>query len=260
MGKKYTPEQRKEIGERLKMAREKKARLQELEAEDDKQEINEVVGSKVIEETVTISKQQMDAIISRLENLEQVKTVSTPQDVQKAQVDGMGKVAGINVPYTLDTSYYKDPRVLLYELPELERFAFKQNYQLDWVVEVLHYETKWGTNFSIPRFKLKLRKYMYDDDGNKITHLDEEGKTIVQGYLVKVGVFFVDPNDAIKTALEMGVEVEDTAEFLEKMRMELYKRWLLETLNPPKPKAAQKIREVVIGGSRVQVEEWNEIV
>ena len=259
-----TPEERKAWGEKMKAAR--LAKEQQVEAEQTANNVEETdteqySGNHRGEEKVEVSKSQLDALLSRLEKLESASTASTSFDKQTSQVDMTGRMIGVNTPHPLDPKFYIDPRDRLYELPELRRFAFRENYELDFAVEVLNYETKWGTSFSVPKFKLKLKRLLLDEETGEPKVVERDGKRLKQGYLVKVGIFFIDPNDAIKTAVDMGIEVTDanSYEFLEMMRFEQYKRWLVECMKPPKPEATRETKQTVINGTVYSVEEWSEL-
>ena len=208
-------------------------------------------------QTVEIEASKLDELLKRLEKLESA-SVTTSQ-IDKITVVGNGQTIGVNTPYSLQVSHYEDPREKLYDLKELQRYAFKQNYELDFVVETTTYETKYGTNFSVPKFKLKLKKLILDDRTGEPIKIEKNGKTFNQGYLMKVGIFFIDPTDAISTAVSLGIDEKDanSTAFLDAMRFELYKRWLLECMNPPKPEPNQAKNQVVIGGSVYEVEEWS---
>lgn len=208
-------------------------------------------------QTVEIEAKKLDELLKRLEKLESA-SVTTSQ-IDKVTVASNGQAIGVNTPYALQASHYEDPREKLYDLKELQRYAFKQNYELDFVVETTTYETKYGTNFSVPKFKLKLKKLILDDQTGEPIKIEKNGKTFNQGYLMKVGVFFIDPTDAISTAVSLGIDEKDanSTTFLDAMRFELYKRWLLECMNPPKPEPNQAKNQVVIGGSVYEVEEWS---
>lgn len=212
------------------------------------------------QETVTITKEQFETLLARLESVESAKVTSTPVSQGVSQVAADGRIFGIQTPYSLSPEIYNDPREVLYNLPILEQYGFKKNYRLDWVVEVQNYETKYGTSFSVPKFKLKLRKLMLNEETGEPITFEQNGKTFERGYLVQAGIFFVDPAEAVATARELGLPIDDanSHEFLDRMRLELYKRWLLECMKPPRPQPSKGQKQVVIGGTAYLVEEWNQ--
>lgn len=250
--KDWTEEERKAFAERMKAGRKKAAPV--------KSEPVQEAPVETKEEMISISKDQFEQLLARLEKVESAKTESSTMDKTTAQIDMSGRITGVNTPHPLDPKFYTDPRERLYDLPELARYAFKQNYELDFSVEVMNYETKFGTSFSVPKFKLKLKKLILDDDTGEPIIVEHDGRKFKQGYLMKVGIFFIDPNDAIKTAVDMGIEVTDanSYDFLESMRFQQYKKWILECMKPPKPEENRSVKQAVIGGSVYQVEEWSE--
>lgn len=256
--KDWSEAERKAFAEKMKQRREA-ANLHKQTKEDTQTMAEE---PKTEQDLVTLTQDQFDALLARLEKVESASTETSTFNKQTSQVDMSGRVTGVNTPHPLDPKFYTDPRDRLYKLPELARYAFKENYELDFLVEVLNYETKYGTSFSVPKFKLKLKKLILDDETGEPIYTEHDGRKFKQGYLMKVGIFFIDPNDAIKTAVDMGIEVTDanSYEFLEQMRFLQYKRWLLDCMKPPKPEENRAIKQAVIGGSVYQVEEWSENV
>lgn len=250
--KEWSEAERQAFADRMKAARQK--------SEQKEEPVEQVTEQK--EATVTITQDQFDALMARLEKVESAKTESSTISKQTSTVDMTGRVTGVSTPHPLDPKFYADPRERLYNLPELARYAFRQNYELDFVVEVLNYETKYGTSFSVPKFKLKLKKLILDDDTGEPILVEHDGKQFKQGYLMKVGIFFIDPNDAVKTAVDMGIEVTDanSYDFLEQMRFQQYKKWLLDCMKPPKPEDNRATKHAVIGGSVYQIDEWSEAV
>lgn len=199
---------------------------------------------------VTLSQEQFDNLMNRLNSLEENKTQTVTQEPTRPPVDQFGKPTGIIQKYSVDPAHYKDPRKALSLLKELERVAFDVNYMLDWEVQQLIYETKFGTSFSEPKFTLVLYRRMFDEDGNPTD----------KRMLIQRGIFFEDPAASIKEAVDMGLPVDNanSSEFLESMRFERYKRWLLDIFNPKKlGSTKRKVTEQVIGGKVVEVEEYS---
>ena len=64
-------------------------------------------------------------------------------------------------------------------------------------------------------------------------------------------------------ALEMGLPIDkaNSREFLDEMRFLEMKRWLIEVLNPQRPKSTKvKTNTEVIGGVPVVIEEFSKLV
>jgi hypothetical protein len=213
---------------------------------------NTVPATSQAEDTVTISKEQFDTLMQRLSAVEDSKTQT--QTVMPAAVapglDQFGRPTGIISKYPVDPSYYNDPRKRLYDLPELERFAFKQNYILDFEVDQMIYETKFGTSMSEPKFTLTLKQRRYD----------EEGKLRDGLIILGQGIFFEDQAASIKEASAMGLPIDNShsREFLDQMRFLRMRDWLVERLNPRRPVSTKKkLKEEVIGGKVYRIEEGN---
>lgn len=202
---------------------------------------------------ITLTQEQFAEIMTRLEKAEEHKTHTETSVPQGSGFDQFGKPVGVIQKYSVDPAHYNDPRQHLSGLPELERIAFSHNYILDWDVEQLIYDTKYGSSFSEPKFTLILWRKMFDEDGTP------NGKRV----LIQTGVFFEDPITAVKEATQLGIPIDNStsSEFLEQMRFLRYKQWLMDIFNPKrsvntKPKRTPQ----VIGGMVVEVEEYSNVV
>lgn len=235
-----TEEQRKAASDRMKAMHAKK---------------KEVVSTPPIKENagVTLTQEQFDQIMQRLEKAEEHKTQTVTQVAPNSGFDNFGKPVGVIQKYSVDPAHYNDPRTKLADLQELERVAFSHNYMLDWDVEQLIYDTKFGTSFSEPKFTLVLWRKMFDEEGNP------NGKRL----LIQNGVFFEDPIAAVKEATRIGIPLDNStsSEFLEQMRFLRYKQWLMDIFNPKRPESTKARRTPqVIGGVVYEVEDYSVVV
>lgn len=199
---------------------------------------------------VTLTQDQFDQIMSRLEKAEEAKTHTVTTGNPQSGFDQFGKPTGVIQKYSVDPAHYKDPRESLLNIPELKRQAMAENFMLDWEVEQLIYDTKYGSSFSEPKFTLILWRKMFDEEGNT------NGKRI----LIQTGVFFEDPVTAVKEATQLGIPLDNStsSEFLEQMRFLRYKQWLMDIFNPKRPESTKPRRiPQVIGGQVVEVEEYS---
>lgn len=253
MARKWTEEEKKAFAEKMKAAREAKLK-------EDK-----------VENKVELTQEQFQELMQRLAKVESTSRESTPGKPQEVQLNDLGRAVGVLQKYSVDARDYDDPRPLLMDLPELQRFAFKENYFLLWDVEQLMYETKFGTSYSVPKFILKLYKRLYEDDGTPTPdidratgqqRLDDQGKPMFRSYLVQRFTTTTDPNAAVSEARRMGISIENanTREFLDQMRFLEYKNWLLEVFQPKKPTTARRTENMVVGSTQVQVESYSELV
>lgn len=253
MARKWTEEEKKAFAEKMKAAREAKLK-------EDK-----------VEGNVVLTQEQFQELMQRLAKVESTSRESTPGKPQEVQLNDLGRAVGVLQKYSVDARDYDDPRPLLMDLPELQRFAFKENYFLLWDVEQLMYETKFGTSYSVPKFILKLYKRLYEDDGTPTPdidratgqqRLDDQGKPMFRSYLVQRFTTTTDPNAAVSEARRMGISIENanTREFLDQMRFLEYKNWLLEVFQPKKPTTARRTENMVVGSTQVQVESYSELV
>lgn len=238
--KEWSEQERKAFGERMKAARNK----------------NEQTKSKQKVETpkaqgeVTLTQEQFQSLMSRLDKVENSKTENEASD---SGFDKFGKPQGVIQRYSIDPSYYKNPLDRLYDLAELVRFSLKDNYELTWNVEQVVYETKYGTSMADPKFTIVLKRKVYDNSGELTT----------KRILVQTGVFFEDPIASIAEAVKLGLSIDNanSSEFLEQMRFLRYKQWLVDIFNPQLPSTTNKrITEEVIDGKVYQIEDYSEVV
>lgn len=255
MAKVWTEEERKAFGEKMKAARAKNINKE----------------TTVEKDNVTLTQEQFNALMERLNALESSKTDSLPGNHSTPELNHQGRVAGVMQKYAVDARDYEDPCPDLMNIPELERFAFKQNYFLLWDVEAVQYENRWGVAYSEPRFVLKLMKRLFEEDGSPTPVLDASGSPVLddkgnplhKSYLVQRAYFFEDPAASITEARQLGIPVTDanSKDFLETMRKLRYKNWLLEIFQPKRPaNQSRRSESMLIGSTQVQVESYSELV
>lgn len=238
--KEWTEEERKAFGEKMKAAREAKA-PQDAPTFEPTQESTE-------QPTVTLTQDQFQEMLSRIESLENQKQTTQPTQ-STAQLNSQGAVVGVIERFPVDPMYYKSPVDGLYDLPDLKRYAMRENYEIRWQVTPTKYQTANGTWFVEPRFELTLLRRMFDEEDPTL----ELPTKIVLGK----ASFFNDPPADILEASLAGVALEDLdkGEFQEKMRMYRYSFWLRERLNPRKPESTKAQSEQrVIGGKVYEIE------
>jgi hypothetical protein len=189
-----------------------------------------------------------------LSNLEQQKPESPQPQSAIPRIDqATGQAIGVTEKHSINPNDYKDPTEALYNLPELRRFAFRENYVLRWTVTPTRYQTAFGTWFVEPRFELTLLRRRFDEEG-----VERPDKIIVGR-----ASFFEDLPANLMEADLAGLSVDDvgTPDFSEKMKMYRYKLWLVENLTPKRPSSTKKkVKLEVIGGTAYEVEEGSEVV
>lgn len=231
--KKWTEEERKAFGEKMKAARAKKEKVEKPKAEEPKANQEETIASEA-----TIKE-----LLDRIKQLEN-RDYATPS----AQVTSRGLIGTVE-KYSTNEDLYEDPREKLAKEPKLKQFAFDVNYELEWQIDVSNYETKDGINMKEPRFTLQLNKVKFDDDGN------DTRKRIV----VKRHVMHEDPQAALVIAKDNGVIVDQSNEiqFLNDMRYLRLRDWLLGIFYPTKSSVHKVKSQEVIGGKLVEVFQIN---
>jgi hypothetical protein len=166
-------------------------------------------------------------------------------------VSPTGSLVGTQERYVLDPDYYADPTERLRNEPRLQRFAFKDNYEIKYkCYPTRRYETIDHRWVQEPQFDLDLIRIMYDE----ATGVPTNGR-----YTVCRGVFFEDPETAVVVARDNGLEVDETnqRQFLDEMRYIRMRDWLLEAFYPALPQVVKNKKEMVIGGKLVDYFEVN---
>lgn len=220
--KKGSPEA-KAWGEQMRAARQKANKAPEEEIEQSKAEA--AVANPTIED-----------LMRQIEELKHSQFFSQPQVAVRAITK-----------YSINPQDYPDPRERIADEPKLESEAFRQNFVMEWQVGKVNYDAKDGVNYTEPKFKIELWRWLRDSE-NEITN---------KKFLVKKATFFEDPDAAIQAAVAAGLEVPARLEktFLDEMRYLRIRDWVFDIFFPKPPSPIRGIREEVIGNRLVPVME-----
>lgn len=252
--KEWTPEARKEFGEKMKKAREAKKKKMEADLAAEPPESSKIIHDTVGEATEeehpqpradeTISKAQYDDLLRQIQEIKAAGFDNLTQAPQGAQVTNKG-VVGIVDKHVIDPKAYPDPREELSNERLLQRFAFKDNYELEFEVTFTQYEAKDGINYREPKFNLQLNRIVFDE---------RTGEATVGRYIIAKFVMHEDPQAALMVAQENGIDVPEAVEqaFLDRMRYLQMRDWLVGCFLEPLPTARKEIKEMVVGGKLVQ--------
>lgn len=272
MGRSWTPEEKKAASERIKKRlasiQNKNPEQKESVSTQSKTEYTEQINLASPEEHDPMAGPQpgqvpdmqhvdVGELLQRIKELEsqQWRTMAQGQPQATQMPYGIsfsqnGSLVGTRDKYIIDPSRYPNPCERLTLESRLQRFAFKENYELEFNVTVSQYQTKDGVNTREPKFTLDLNRIMFDDDTGLATN---------QRYTVCRAIFHEDPEAALVVAHDNGVEVEAFEEktFLDEMRYLRMRDWLMDAFYPPKPQQKTRKREMVIGNRVVEVFEIN---
>lgn len=235
----WTPERRKAAGERLKAAREQKQLNEQI--------IQAPQPSTDPDLSTLISQiQEANANIAKLQSELRNRPGETPVPQQVSATGGV--LTGTHERYVVDPNYYPDPTARLAKEGRLSRFAFEDNYELKWEVQLSQYETVDRIRTKEPRFVLKLIVKVYDDLTGELTN---------RRFVILQGIFHEDPDAAIAIARDNDITVDEHNErdFLNEMRYLRFRDWLLEAFFPTPPPPSNNKKEIVIGNKLVEVYE-----
>lgn len=182
-----------------------------------------------------------------LEEIQRLKANQVPTQQPQMGIQN-GTLTGTHERYRVDRNYYPDPTERLSKEPRLQRFAFKDNYELKWEVQLSQYETADHIRTKEPRFNLKLIVKVYDDLTGELTN---------RRFVILQGIFHEDPDAAIYIANQndITVDTDNERDFLNEMRYLRFRDWILEAFYPTPPPPSSNKKEVVIGNKLVEVYE-----
>lgn len=202
-----------------------------------------------------IHNDDLDVLKAQIKELQDKLFFATPPPVQAPGVTSTKQVV---TKYSFDPKMYPDPRQRLAKEDKLKRFAFDENYELNWEVQKVDYEED-GLKVRAPRFLLELVGKVIDEETNEIAKkydpITRQWKE--QRYVLKKLMMFEDPDSFIAVANDMGIEVPEFLEkpFLDEMRYMVMRDWLLENFLPPKKTAQPTQKDTVINNRLVTVTE-----
>lgn len=224
--KKGSPEAKAWAAEMKKKRQAKQTLASETEIEESKVEAQ-------------VANPEMDELRRQVEELKKLAFFSQPYTPQVA-VRAITK-------YSINPKDYPDPRERLANEPKLESEAFKQNFVMEWQVGKVNYDAKDGVNYTEPKFRIELWRWLRDEN-NEITN---------KKFLVKKATLFEDPDAAIQAANAEGLNIPEQMEkaFLDEMRYLRVRDWIFDIFFPKPPNPAQSMREEVIGNRLVRVVE-----
>lgn len=155
-----------------------------------------------------------------------------------------GKLLGTTEKFPTDPSRYPDPRERLANEARLQRFGFKENYELGWNIGTSSYTTIDNIRMTEPKFTLDLINVVHDESTGERT-----GGRFVEYRMV----LHEDPDTALLIARTNGINVDTYAEldFLNEMRYLQMRDWLIECFYKPTNTAQRKHKEMVINGKLV---------
>lgn len=180
---------------------------------------------------------------------EAMKILANNQTGQAPATSANG-IIGTTDKYSINSADYPDPTARLADEPKLARFAFKDNYELNYEFSTTEYKTIDNLRFREPKFTLELIRKLFDETTGELTN----GR-----YIICRLVMHEDPDTALIMARQMGYVIEDAAEksFLDEMRYLRMRDWLVRCFLPSPIKDNSRRKEVVIDGKLVEYFEVN---
>lgn len=231
-----TEEQKKAWGAKMKALKEAK-KAAEAGVVDHKEEVE-----------TTIQNDDYNSLKRQVEELKEALGGLTKLNQVGAQVTSNGLIGTLH-KFNTDPGYYPDFTARLAKEPKLARFAFSENWELEFSVKTSAYTTLDNRRVDEPQFTVQLIGVVFDDDGEK-----SDGR-----YVRKQMIFFEDPDAALAVARQNGLDVAafEEKDFLDEMRYIRVRDWLLENFYPPvNTNKKQNKKQMVIGN---QVVEYYEV-
>jgi len=241
MKKKWTDEERKAFGEKMKAARQAKT-----------PDVKESVVAE--DQDIDILKKQMQEVLETNALLKAALLGKQPE--QKIELNKEGGLIGEFTKYKMDPSNYPDPTPRLSQEPRLGSIAFNYNYELSYEVSSSRYQTQSGRNIQEPKFEVKLDRIALDSQGKRVKVKNPvTGKMEEKRYKVQNIIFHEDPDTALIMARQYGYNPEEMDErsFLNEMRYLRVRDWLFDIFWPGTPQKKGGVSEEVVGGQIVQV-------
>lgn len=235
--KQWTDEERKAFGEKMRQARENK----------NEKEIPKIENATVPPVTTVEPSSDNADINELLQRIKELEAHLKPKtEEQGISVGRGGTLVGTYEKYATTKGTYPSPVERLSNEQRLQRFAFKDNFELDFNVGISSYQTIDGINTREPKFTLKLIRIVYDDD---------TGDPTDKRYVASTMIFHEDPDTALTLAEQNDIPVTrwGEAEFLNEMRYLRMRDWLLECFYPEPVAPAVDKKEMVMGNRLVEV-------
>lgn len=156
--------------------------------------------------------------------------------------------------YSLEKDDYDDPTDRLLDLPELRKFAMRDNYILKWKVEMAQYQKVDGIWYREPRFVVELYRHPWEEE---LAESREKGGALTPEAVIFENRHMQVEDDiaarqiATDLKLKVGVDFADFDELMDEMRFLRIKKWLVDYLIPPAPPSdnVNAPRELAVGGT-----------
>jgi hypothetical protein len=200
---------------------------------------------------INLTQEQFDQLINRLTVAEAAIAYRgvTPDQALDAKAEMTGAFIGPNgiqgqiVKYNIEPDWYPDPSERILDMPELSRFAPRQNYEIKWTVTGVEYE-KNNISYAEPRFTVEIRRIMFNEYGEPTTQRAIVGRHIQHE----------DENVTRMVARDMGFQDLDERKLRDEVRFQRIRRWVLDMLTPMRqPDRVDNVIEMAIDGKVIPV-------
>lgn len=238
-----TEEQKEVLRERLAKAR--AAKSQNKNPKKEKVSTSSTKTAPVLEPREdTISTEDYLDLVKEVQELKKMLWNGQQRPDESVKLQG-GKLIGTVTKYDLSAAVYPNPISRLTKEPKLARYAFEENYDLNFDVGVSEYPTIDGIRVKEPKFTLELAGRIYNE---------ETGELTAGRYIICRLIMHEDPEAALVIAREQDLEVDEANEedFLNEMRYIRMRDWLIQCFMPSLPKPNNRKKEMVVGGKIVE--------
>lgn len=211
--------------------------------------VQEPLTEKDINDTVTLSREQFDALLERLSQGNVVDR--SPSPAMGLQTNALGQVVGTVTKYSIDPELYPSPiDALLDDFDEdskTRRLNVRENYYISWDMDAKPYQTKDGVSVVEPTFHVTIHENRYDEEGN------DTGQ-----FIVRKTLHFNEDEELINIFVsENGLELstENSKELRDRVRYQRVRNWMInEYFFPPRVFAQHDdTQELAVDGTVVKV-------
>ena len=219
MAKKWTDEERKAFGDKMKA----------LKAAKTKTTKTDTYTETVQPSAAAPAQDKQDLLLETL--IKMVEGMQSSRDDPRQQNQLTPNANNIINRYPIDKDFYVDPvpELLTFADTSMPAMAVRTLYDLVWELTDRPYESKQGVWYNEPWHIVHIYKRMFDDQGEPVVSVDEQGNRDEVVIDWRTGYFFEDDVLVQQYINQQGMTNYDTTDIANQLRIARMKRWLRDT-------------------------------